>query len=237
MQKKSLELGQLFWSYADCKMYREHFSQTSWRWLICVLVLWFSSTSLAQSDGGAKSSDSARSLTDILVPQPARLPGQSATQLPDGRWLLLGGLDQDNSPSSDATVLKGKVGAVAPLSAKLNQARSGHTATLLPNGTVLILGGVDATGAVLTTAEQFNPATGQFRVLGELSLIARTGHTATVLADGNLLISGGVDQHAHAIYQSEIFHPLTGKVESFSIKLNAARMNHLAALLPNADVL
>ncbi|MBJ7313409.1 kelch repeat-containing protein [Rugamonas sp. CCM 8940] len=232
MQKRTVKLGQLFQSCVACKVRRAFLPGGRWRWLASILVLWLSATSLAQPGDGAASIVATGSLSEILAPQPALQQGQSATQLPDGRWLLLGGLDEAGNPNTEAVMLSNKTATKATLEAKPTQARSDHTATLLPDGTVLILGGVDASGVVLASAERFDPATGQFRVLGDLGLIARAGHTATLLADGNLLISGGYDQHAHAIFESEIYHPLTGKAESFSVKLNTARTNHIAALPP-----
>lgn len=235
MQKKTTKLGQLFEPFVACKVPRTVLPGGKWRWLVSMLVLWLSVNSLAQPGDGAANSVDAQ--PETLAPQPALRHGQSATLLSDGRWLLLGGIDEAGNPSSEAVILSGRAGSKAILETKPTKPRSEHTATLLPDGMVLILGGIDANGVVLTSAEQFDPATGQFHPLGDLGVIARAGHTATVLADGNLLISGGYDQHAHIIFESEIYHPLTGKVENFSVKLNTARMNHIAALLPSADVL
>src|SRR5262245_60130228 len=74
-------------------------------------------------------------------PAPEANPGQTATLLPDGRWLLLGG-ESSNGMSSDALVLDPKTGQSTPVSGKLNHARAWHSATLLPDGTVFVFGGV-----------------------------------------------------------------------------------------------
>ncbi|MBJ7313415.1 hypothetical protein H7U20_24905, partial [Rugamonas sp. CCM 8940] len=237
MQKQMTKLIRLFSHQIACDLFRRCLPRRGRSLLAGILLLWGESLTLAQPIDGAADHTSGSPLSALFAPQPAVQPGQSATQMPDGRWLLLGGQGRDYAPTPTASMLDVKTGGVIPLVATLGQPRSGHTATLLPDGTVLILGGVDAAGAILTSAEQFDPATGQVRVLDDPVLIPRWGHTATVLSNGHLFISGGVDQHGHAIYDAEIYDPLTRKTDPFSSKLGTARMKHIAAMLPSADVL
>ncbi len=205
--------------------------------ILTALVSLINPSSLAQVPKLADGQSPESALTSLLAAQPAVNPGQSATQLPDGRWLLLGGNGEGQVPTADAAIVgRGKTES-EPLKSKLKYARSGHSATLLPDGLVLVLGGVDAAGAVLNVAEQFDAATNQFQVVDELALIARSGHTATVLANRQLLISGGVDQRGRALYEAEILNLATRKSEQFNVKLDTARINHIASLLPGSDVL
>jgi RHS repeat-associated protein len=163
---------------------------------------------------------------------PTTTLGQSATQLSDGRWLLLGG-----AGSNEARLINSKTGQQTPFNAGMTLARNGHSATLLPDGTVLILGGIGASGAVTAEAERFNPATEAFEPLGSLGLIPRAGHTATVLTDGRLLIIGGADMRGDAIAQAELLELATMRLQSFNARLDTAQINHIAALLPSSDVL
>ncbi|MDB5932962.1 MAG: hypothetical protein JWQ01_306 [Massilia sp.] len=211
------------------------FSTQFARRVIGALVLSLGAMHAVQSYGAPASARDADALASVLLPQPAVRPGQSATQLPDGRWLLLGGEGPDGAAVAGAVILNG--GSATSVDIKLNKARSGHTATLLPDGKVLVLGGIDAAGAIIAGAEQIDPAGTRVQDLGDLGLIARTGHTATVLANSQLLISGGFDQHDHAVYEAELFNLVTRKVERFNAKLDIARKNHVAALLPGSDVL
>jgi hypothetical protein len=172
-----------------------------------------------------------------LAPGPVVQPGQSATQLPDGRWLLLGGEGADKTPTAQAGIVIAGGGRATPVGSKLEVARSGHTATLLPNGKVLVLGGVDAAGAVVEVAEQFDPAIGQFQVIGNIGLISRTGHSATLLANGLVLIAGGSDRHGELVTQAELYNPATGRPEPLNATIETARAGHVAALLPDSDVL
>ncbi len=172
-------------------------------------------------------------LHQLLSSQPQVRPGQSATQLPDGRWLLLGG----EGDGANAAIVERTANTVTTLAARLHRARSGHSATLLPDGSVLVLGGVDARGDVIADAEQFDPDSGQFKFMGELGLIARSGHSATVLASGQLLITGGIDAQGHALAAAEFYDLVRRRPESFIARLDTTRMHHLAALLPGSDVL
>src|SRR5437868_9099320 len=84
--------------------------------------------------------------------------GASATLLPDGRWLQLGG----GGPQGLAI------------------ARAWHTATLLPSGEVLVLGGLDSGGRVIAKPQLLDPASLSVRALSAPGLTARVSHSATL---------------------------------------------------------
>ena len=87
------------------------------------------------------------SLAPLLAQTTTRRPGQSATLLPNGSWLLVGGEEQ-GLPLPTAAILNPLTKAVKALPNQLQDARAWHTATLLPDGTVLVLGGVGADGQI-----------------------------------------------------------------------------------------
>lgn len=74
------------------------------------------------------------------VPGAVPLPGQRATLLPDGRWLMTGGESAAGSLPT-AWVWDPRTGALAELPAGMLYARAWHSATVLPDGSVLIAGG------------------------------------------------------------------------------------------------
>src|SRR5262245_60956280 len=121
--------------------------------------------------------------------QATQIPGQSATLLPDGRWLLLGG-ETTNGMLGSATLLDPRTGVSTLLSSSLSVPRANHTATVVPDGSVLIVGGRDGAGAV-ASIERFDPSTQTFTVIGIEGSTPRSGHTATLLTDGRLLVVGG----------------------------------------------
>ncbi len=169
--------------------------------------------------------------------RPLTAAGQSATQLPDGSWLLLGGAAAEVRATRAALVLGSNSQPRAVLGGSMAHERSGHSATLLPDGTVLILGGTDADGNVVEVAEQFDPSTSSFSVLAKLALLPRTEHSATVLADGRLLLAGGLDGRNGAVLDAELYNPLTRTSEQFNVRLDAERSAHIASLLPSNSVL
>jgi hypothetical protein len=84
-----------------------------------------------------------------LSAQPAApaVPGQSRTQLPDGRWLLLGG-QGSRGPLSTAAIFDPQTNTTVAIAQPMLQARAWQTATVLPDGSVLIVGGYGPGGQV-----------------------------------------------------------------------------------------
>lgn len=167
---------------------------------------------------------------------PAASRGQSATLLPDGRWLLLGSESKNGKTVTIATFISSD-GRSQVVRDQLFTARTGHSATLLPDGAVLVIGGLDGSSQVMSTLQRFDISSSSFSAPEESALLPRRGHTATVLMDGRLLIAGGADARGNAVYEAEIYDPVTKSIERFNPKLDAPRLNHIATLLPSADVL
>ena len=107
----------------------------------------------------------------------------TATLLPDGRVLIVGGSGSD-APIGSAELWDPATGRFTR-TGSLARARGGHTATLLPDGKVLVVGGGSA-----TSAELWDPSTGSFTEGGSLA-DTRRSHSATLLGDGRVLIVGG----------------------------------------------
>lgn len=116
----------------------------------------------------------------------------TATQLPDGRVLVAGGVASvgaDGAPvptgSAELISVDGG-GAVTVVAAGVGLAtpRSHHTAALLKDGTVLVAGGLDAQRAPLKSAARFYPtdanALGGFRAQGDMAA-ARAFHAMSTL--------------------------------------------------------
>jgi len=201
------------------------------QWGLCIFALFSLFMSTTSAGNLRTTQEKSQSLTQQLLPQPARLSGQSATQLADGRWLLLGGTD------NSVIIEDNKTGKRSTLASKLKQARSHHSATLLPDGKVLIIGGLDASGNVVTTLEQYDPDGDKFSNLANPGLIARSGHTTTLMADGKLLIAGGADSRQRLLYEAELYDPRNQRLERFNVKLDTARRDHVATLLPTSQLL
>lgn len=111
--------------------------------------------------------------------------GQSATLLPNGKVLIIGG----NGSIPTAELYDAGIGTFSQTGNLIVPRQYGNTATLLPNGKVLIAGGIVAYHTS-GEAELYDPTTGIFIPTGSMAY-GRVGHTATLLNSGKVLIAGG----------------------------------------------
>ena len=162
--------------------------------------------------------------------------GQSATLLPDGRWLMLGGLGA-NGPMGKATIWDPRDGSTVELSARLARPRAWHTATLLADGTVLVLGGLGAHGGVVGPAELFALETGASALSVPAGASLRMRHTATVLTDGRVLVAGGVSDEGEPLDTAELWDIPARVVSPAPAHLIGPRAGHEAMLAADGSVI
>lgn len=174
----------------------------------------------------------------------------TATALPDGRILIVGGFTSLSvgaaaTQTTEFYVPDNDQGTFVP-GPNLSFRRAQHTASLLPDGRVLIAGGnVNVGSGSSTSTEIIDPVAGTVSP-GPLfpSFIARAGHTATTLLDGRILIAGGRQYNISTPYGGDvtnttaIYTPATGGPGSFVLgpNLQRARFNHTAFLHPETGV-
>jgi hypothetical protein len=120
----------------------------------------------------------------------------TATLLPSGKVLVVGGLDDSGGPLASVELYDPATKSFSTLG-PLPEGRAQHTATLLPTGEVLIVGGgtVDAVGVPDGLAPKkdslvYDPTSGNVVRTASLG-VARQAHTATLLASGKVLVAGG----------------------------------------------
>ena len=169
----------------------------------------------------------------VAIP-PLIAPGQSATQLPDGRWLLLGG---EGKAASTATLLNATTQQSTPLASGLLTPRSHHSATLLPDGHLLVFGGFGQDGSIVHNAELLDLTTQSFTSLGDIGLIARAGHTATVMMDGSVLIAGGVSDQGTLVAQADLWDPVGRQALGIHSQMVFPRTDHAAQHLADEPIL
>ena len=162
---------------------------------------------------------------------PKTTPGQSATLLPDGRWLLIGGLV--NGEVSGATYIVDPASSTRTvLTATLNMARAWQSATLLPNGQVFIFGGVDMNGNPIAQAELYDPASQSFSLLPPTGLTPRSHHTANLLMNGEVLLTGGAE-----FAPAQLWDPDTNQVTAAANGMMEPRQDAASSLLGTSPVL
>jgi hypothetical protein len=183
--------------------------------------------------------------------------GHTATLLPDGRVLIIGGVANNGEAVAHAEVYNPDAATFAKVG-RLIDPRVSPTSTLMENGEVLIAGGEvlitqgpgnDFASLVhdrLNTAEIYSSRTAAFNCvsgvgfLGDLcnqSLsIRRIYHTATLLKNGRVLIAGGDGNCLTYTGSAELYDPKLGMFVVAN-DLVADRQQHTATLLNDGRVL
>ena len=173
--------------------------------------------------------------------------GHTATLLPSGQVLVIGGVPGFLIPTASAELFTPVSGSFATTAA-LQVARAYHTATLLcdlavlpcTNSHVLVVGGSDGADAV-SSAELYDASAGTFTLtLGSLATARSVGHTATRLRSGKVLIVGGAGgslSGVAALASAELFDPATGYFTATATPMASARSFHTATLLADGRVL
>ncbi|MCI0779678.1 MAG: hypothetical protein J4N93_00160 [Chloroflexi bacterium] len=164
-----------------------------------------------------------------------RRAAHTATLLPDGRVLVVGGFNNNRS----AELYDPFTRSFSP-TGSLSSGRQEHAAALLPDGKVLVVG----SECNDPTAELYDPATGTFsRTAGNLKH-GRGRATATLLDNGKVLIAGGIcgrifpgSRDASTLGTAELYDPATGTFSLTDGDMVNPRGYPSAILLPNGKVL
>ncbi len=155
----------------------------------------------------------------------------TATLLPTGLILLVGGQDAGGNPLASAELFDPAFDTITPLAGTLGTARADHTATLLVDGRVLIAGGQGPSGT-LASLEVFDPATNTFSPVATPMANPRVDHSAVALLDGRILLAGGSKDgtDSNLANTADLFNPLTGTVTATTGLMSTTRRNAGAVL-------
>ncbi len=163
----------------------------------------------------------------------------TATALPDGRVLFVGGTvdtDMTGEGAPDPTMQTAEIYDPATgtftATAAPSAPRVGHAAVLMADGRVLVTGGTDSDPATpesfAKSAEIFDPGAGSFAPTGDMST-GRAFHAATTLADGRVLVAGfgeetlgtimsGRTSMPDLLSSAELFDPGTGTFSAVEVE-------------------
>jgi Galactose oxidase, central domain/Kelch motif len=130
--------------------------------------------------------------------------GHSATQLPTGDVLLVGGYAGEGQPPLASAELYEAASGTFVAAGSMAVGRGAHAAALLPDGRVLVTGGWIGSRTFTNTTEIWDPETRTFTPASPLAT-TRGGATATSLSTGEVLVVGGEDPPAQGLRSTEIY--------------------------------
>ncbi len=152
----------------------------------------------------------------------------SATRLPDGKVLIVGGYSVEDSPPL-AEIFDPATETFTAVDTPGLPSRAAHAAVTLPGGDVLILGGENPAGTgALASVLRFHVSTGAFQSLPNL-LEPRRHASAIATADGSVLLFGGAGSDEVPAATAERYSPAQGA--SAIAPMSAGRLEHSAVLL------
>jgi hypothetical protein len=167
--------------------------------------------------------------------------GHTATQLLDGRVLVIGGFQEaaeiaDDRVLASTELFDPQAGTWAP-GPPLPSPRGRHQAIRLKDGRVLVLGGVSQRtdpGAGVETVDVFDPSTNAWSEVG--SLYAGEQRRPLLLRDGRVVVEGR-PQGYYGVppRQLDVFDPATGKWTT--VAKGASLHGFPTAVLPDGSVL
>jgi hypothetical protein len=174
-----------------------------------------------------------------VVPAPSNMcfprSGHTATLLPSGLVLIVGGMHHNGEFYSSAEQYDPRLGSFSPLNGMAFR-RVSPTATLLPNGKVLIAGGSSHPYDEVAVAELYDPSSHAFTATGHM-VVPRGGATAALLPNGKVLIAGGEQGTDETkLASAELYDPATGTF-TLTGSMHVPRVAHALTLLKNGTVL
>jgi len=148
-----------------------------------------------------------------IMPLHEKRAAHSATVLPDGRVLIVGGFrkgpDRHSQLYTATTEIFDPATYHFTYSGSLHTARCGQTSTLLPGGKEILITGGNNDRSHLASAELYDIASGKWTSLPDMHA-GREGHQAILLNNGKVLIIGGTDDARDAV---ELYNPATRQFE------------------------
>jgi N-acetylneuraminic acid mutarotase len=162
----------------------------------------------------------------------------SATLLPSGKLMLIGGVNDGTSPAYLQSIETFDLATGdATLEPAMATARADHTATLIPTGAILVAGG-RASAATVTASAALVRTAAESSVGSSSNCGARFDAAIAMLADGRVLVAGGRDGGGvfASLADARIYDPVANTCASVA-PLPSARRAPTLTLLPSGKLL
>jgi len=156
--------------------------------------------------------------------------GHTEALLPDGRVLVMGGIDETGFATNAAEIWSVATDTWSAAAPMLN-ARSGHASAVLSGGKVIVTGG--SFNGSIASVEIYDPQANAWTAAAPMTE-ARALHTVTPLADGRVLAAGGVA--GPALKSAEIYDPASNMWSAVP-PMGTERYYHTATRLLDGRVL
>lgn len=222
---------------------RSEIIRNDMRQLFPLCLALFAAAAVAAGAGTASSAPPGPGLWSNGANLIAGREQHTATLLPDGRVLVVGGTDGRGTALASAEIYDPRANRWVE-AGSMATTRIDHTATLLPNGKVLVVGGMigPIPSNTLGSAELYDPATNTWSSAAPMTG-SRARHTATLLRDGRVLVVGGLSfiVHDNNLFpnqpdSAEIYDPVANRWTVTSAT-RFYRIGHSATLLRDGRVL
>jgi hypothetical protein len=186
---------------------------------------------IALSEFGSAPQLSGSSTPSIAIPRTYH----TATLLPDGRVLVLGGLRNIEPGLLESEIYDPSSGEWS-MAQSMQAPHLSHTATLLDNGNVLVIGPEwwGGSGHLIRIVELYDHSSGTWSTVGEMR--PQTFHTSVLLHDGAVMSMGGWLDLSNTTSISRIYEPTTNTWFNAS-RMSQPRAEHTATVLNNGNVL
>lgn len=139
---------------------------------------------------------------DMLLPRIS----PSATRLPDGRVLVVGGYNGPSPSPTRSAEIYDPVAGIWTRTEGMLVPRADFTLTSLPDGRDLAAGG-GIHYKPTASAEVFDPASETWSRVADMNTV-RQGHVAALLPDGRVLVAGGFrETFPHEMASAEVYDP------------------------------
>jgi N-acetylneuraminic acid mutarotase len=190
--------------------------------------------------------DPTTGVWSVAAPMNVARSSQTATLLPNGQVLVIGGLEMpgcctEGTRTAELYDPATNAWTVTPPPPELQEAA---TATLLQNGEVLVTGtfGPDDDDKAVAGAVLYDPSTNTWAAAAAPNTKRLSG-TATLLPNGDVLALGGIQygenwasEYKDALSSSEIYDPATNRWTT-DASMSHPRWGQTATLMPSGDVL